>query len=1150
MEIDEYFKLFKDEARKEYQIASAARSKGLDPSLSVEIKPAPDLPARVEGIIGIDGLADLIRSSMNGKTRQELAFSIVNEICTKEKFATGSLKERITLAVKTGLSILTEGVLVAPTEGIPGIELYKNPDGTNYISIIYAGPIRGAGGTSAALSVTLGDYARKLLGVGEYKPQSAEVERTLEEILLYHTRSGKHLQYLPSEHDIRVILENCPVNVDGVPTESIEISVHRDVKRIDSKGNEVTISNRVRGGVALVVCEGIAQKAKSVLKYAKFAGLDWSWLNEIIRIDKKTSQSDNQDSENDPAFLKELIGGRPVLAYPDHKGAFRLRYGRSRLTGIAAKGFSPATMIILDDFIAVGTQVKIEKPGKGSIAMPVDSIEGPFVKLKNGEALKINTAEQAMLLKNEVAKIISVGDMLITYGDFKKTNTPLTPSSYVEEFWALQLYKNGYSSKVTEIGSFEAAYRLSMQYGVPLHPKYLYEYQDISPRELEMVAKGIAEAEVKSKSKSIFDIEEISLGKKESDELRMYIETLCIPHTDKGNIVIKADWAQSLLASLGFVEKEQFKLDKSILAKYSGDDTIDILNTVSPFKVMRRSYRIGARIGRPEKARERLMKPAPHCMFPIGEAGGKERNIAKAYFISKKQFNKYKTEIDIANYRCINGGEQLDSAFCHIHSSRAYIELICSSCGRKSEDEKCAFCGGTAIKSRTRAIDIIKYLDSACSRLGIQGMPKSIKGVKWLLSSSKIPEDIEKGILRSVYGIYTFKDGTSRFDATDAPITHFYPREIGASIEQLVKLGYTKDFLGEPLLKEDQLVELKHQDVIINRKCGDYLFKVSKFIDSLLSKHYGMEPYYNLQSSDGIIGHFVITLSPHTSAGVLGRIIGFTDANIGLAHPYTITARRRNCDGDEDTTMLLLDALINFSRSYLPNIIGGTMDAPLILTENVIPEEVDDEVWQMEITTDYGLDFYNKTMAKSSPSDVSVETVGARLNKKSIYEGLSFNTESTINALSDAPQKSIYTKLKTMDEKIEAQFKLMDKLCSIDKRDTARRLISGHFLRDLMGNLHSFSQQGFRCVSCNSKYRRVPLIGKCTRCGGKILLTISRGGIEKYLKMATDLADRYELEPYIKQRIYLIKKEIDAVFGGEISDQVVETKQFNLSKFM
>ena len=81
----------------------------------------------------------------------------------------------------------------------------------------------------------------------------------------------------------------------------------------------------------------------------------------------------------------------------------------------------------------------------------------------------------------------------------------------------------------------------------------------------------------------------------------------------------------------------------------------------------------------------------------------------------------------------------------------------------------------------------------------------------------------------------------------------------------------------------------------------------------MLVKFYGLEPFYNANTIDDLIGHCVITLSPHTSCGVLCRIIGFTDAHVGYAHPYTITARRRDCDGDEDTTMLLLDALINFS---------------------------------------------------------------------------------------------------------------------------------------------------------------------------------------------------------------------------------------------
>ncbi len=1147
MKIEEYFKEFNKATERAYAVATRARQKGYDPETFIEIKPAPDLPSRVEGIIGVANLAALIKEKSDGKSRQELAFEMVKEICTNDRFAMEKV-ERMTLAVRVGLSILTEGILVAPTEGLPGIELHKNPDGTEYAAVIYAGPIRSAGGTAAALSVTLCDYARKLLGVDQYKPQKTEVERCLEEILLYHTRSGKHLQYLPSEHDIRMILENSPVCVDGMPTEEIEVSVHRNVKRLEIDGTEKVMTNRVRGGVALVVCEGIAQKSKSVLKYAKAAGLDWSWLNEIIKVDKATFGAGMREERNDPAFLKELVGGRPVISYPNHRGGFRLRYGRSRLTGIAAKGFSPATMIILDEFIATGTQVKIEKPGKGSIAMPVDTIEGPFVKLKSGEAFRVNSAEHARQLTGQVDKILSVGDMLITLGDFKKSNTPLVPTSYVEEFWYAQLKKNGYEGDMPEVNSFESAYGFSKKYKVPIHPKYLYDYHELTVQEVKNLANVVISAGIKAKGSSIFDLEEISIGEPAANSVRIQVESLCIPHEESNGIRIKGGDAQSLVASLGLTKDEKINLDTGIPEKYNGEDTVAALNSVSPFTIMQRSSTIGARIGRPEKARERLMKPAPNGIFPVGEAGGKERNLSKAYFIAKKQFSGLGAEVEIANYRCAKGGEQLSSPYCAVHGCKAVTERICPSCGRKSTEQKCGYCGSKTTGSSMRRLDIARELDGAKQRLQIDILPKTIKGVKRLMNKDRIPEPVEKAVLRSLFGVYTFKDGTSRFDATDAPITHFYPNEISTSVGKLAELGYTEDCNGERLERGDQLVELRHQDLIVNNRCGEYLLKVSKFVDALLVNYYGIEPFYNAQAKEDIIGQYVITLSPHTSAGVLGRIIGFTEANVGLAHPYTITARRRNCDGDEDTTMLLLDALLNFSRKYLPSMIGGTMDAPLILTVNVKPEEVDDEAWQMEVVKYYGLDFYLKTLEKSPPSEAVVESVGSRLNKESIYDGLEFTHKSTAMALIDAPVKSIYTKLKTMDEKIDLQFKLMDRLYSIDKRDTARRLISNHFIRDLMGNLHSYSQQGFRCSSCNAKYRRIPLIGRCTRCKGKILLTISKGGIEKYLKTATDLAERYDLEPYMKQRIYLLKYEIQNVFGETTADG--EAKQFNLSKFM
>jgi DNA polymerase II large subunit len=179
-----------------------------------------------------------------------------------------------------------------------------------------------------------------------------------------------------------------------------------------------------------------------------------------------------------------------------------------------------------------------------------------------------------------------------------------------------------------------------------------------------------------------------------------------------------------------------------------------------------------------------------------------------------------------------------------------------------------------------------------------------------------------------------------------------------------------------------------------------------------------------------------------------------------------------------------------------------------------------------------------------------MELVESRLGNKSIYDNIGFTHGSTVDAIRLAPKKSYYTQLKTMDEKIEAEFKFMDMLNSIDKSDAAKRLIMSHFIPDLIGNLHSFPKQRFRCVSCNAKFRRIPLSGKCTRDGGKLLLTISKGSIEKYLVTATKLAERYDLDTYMKQRLMLIKDEIDSVFGSLELNVEENRGQFNLANFL
>jgi DNA polymerase II large subunit len=322
--MEAYEKSLMDNLHIAIAIAEKARRCGLDPSTEVEIPVASDLADRVEALLGIKGVAVRIRELESQMSREEVALRIGDDF-VERKFGETTDEQILDHAIRTAMALLTEGVVAAPTEGIAKVGLGKNDDGTEYLKIYYAGPIRSAGGTAQALSVLVGDYVRRQLGISRYYPRQEEVERYIEEIRQYNTIMN--LQYLPSEQEIRLIVENCPVCIDGEATEKEEVSGHRNLSRVET--------NTVRGGMALVLAEGIAGKAPKLKSKVEMMKMDgWDWLGKLIK--NKTDEGEVSIKPLDK-YLRDLIGGRPVFSYPMRKGGFRLRYGRSRNTGLDRK---------------------------------------------------------------------------------------------------------------------------------------------------------------------------------------------------------------------------------------------------------------------------------------------------------------------------------------------------------------------------------------------------------------------------------------------------------------------------------------------------------------------------------------------------------------------------------------------------------------------------------------------------------------------------------------------------------------------------------------------------------------------------------------------------------------------------------------------
>ena len=125
--------------------------------------------------------------------------------------------------------------------------------------------------------------------------------------------------------------------------------------------------------------------------------------------------------------------------------------------------------------------------------------------------------------------------------------------------------------------------------------------------------------------------------------------------------------------------------------------------------------------------------------------------------------------------------------------------------GAESPDKKCPRCNGPAEAYSQRNLQLHEILQSAERKLSMIAIPEAVKGVRGLTNDTKTPEPLEKGLLRAKHDVSMFKDGTVRFDATNAPLTHFKGSEIGVDVEKLQKLGYHFDLAGNPL---DQTINI------------------------------------------------------------------------------------------------------------------------------------------------------------------------------------------------------------------------------------------------------------------------------------------------------------------------------------------------------
>ena len=1655
--MDEYFSYLEKGIKEGYDCAHLARLKGYDPSLSVEIPLARDMAERVEGLISVaasqlkgSGVSQRIKAleEQYGSQNWRISFLIAEEVAFEKFCKFKDKKEAMEVGLRVGLAYITNGVVASPLEGFVRLELKKREDGKGeYFCLYFGGPIRSAGTTATCIFVAVCDYVRLKMGYAPYDPTSAEINRTFSELEHFHDRIT-NLQYFPSKKEADFLSTHLPIQIDGDPSEKIDVPNYKDLPRVST--------NKLRNGFCLVVAEGLCQKfAKFWGKFSKFykeLGMDsWIFLEEYVALQKeirakgKSKGGATSKIVPDYHYIKDIVAGRPVLGHPLGIGTFRIRLGRARTTGLSDDAIHPATMVVLDDFIAYGTQLKTERPGKSTVISSCDTLEGPIVKLKNGDVVFVDTEEQARSIVKDIKEIIFLGDILINYGYFLNRGHPLVPVGYNEDWWALELekavgdtkeeYEEFFLHSARPSFDFSKVFNLSKAFKIPLHPKFTFHWKDLLLEQFLSLVTWLDFAVLKT--------DKLILPMNGEDPRKRILELLGVPHkcVNEEYVVLEGDWALAFRANMGFLNFE-YSSAKILAEVEEGISVLHLINKISEVFLRDKSGTfMGSRMGRPEKAKMRKLTGSPHTMFPVGWEGGRLRCFGAALETGK-------ITADFSLYFCESCKKETVYSKCHLCEQNAKQLFFCKQCDSKTGD-----CGHDVVKYKKIELPLREYFDNALKKFGGRNYPELIKGVRGTSNKAHIPEHLLKGILRASHDIYVNKDGTTRYDMTEMSLTHFKPKEIRTSLEVLKRLGYTHDVWGKELTSEDQILELKCQDLVLpscpesTDEGADFvLFRVAAFIDDLLKKLYELPGFYNLTKREELVGHLVVGLSPHTSAGIVGRIIGFSKTQVMLCNPLFHSIMRRDCvhpttkflcfdkenklyyvnigifvdslieqgcetrtldmvgtlavyprqeyftygadpltkamvkrkikyfikgpvdknwvkiktstnrelqmtlnhdfmtlnsekniqskkakdivvgdsllvmdyldfpkkeeltldllkefiehlplplknkfrvihcesffkqlvvcvgkkeiikiiqasqhqsktlfewykqvpldhleklilagkldyvslpqqlkikywfstflferylkitpelckllgiytaeghfrenkttkqvsfricnsllqesvfswifsvfkikptleenktkitishafvyclfkyvlkigtcaknkkipsliyslsddfvsdyisayidgngsvlpqrrgivlysthrsllddfallisrfhavgryatikerlpgktlidkytslgkdvkkfglhhlifrgidsiklgtklnlnhpikarklmilismnvtsnvlkfnrhyvpihsfgdsfidyvkavefiedeknsyclavedsikenknviwgeqiinfqcDGDEATVMLLMDALLNFSPKLLSNHRGATQDEPLVLTTTILPTEVDDMVFDIDIAWKYPLELYEACLEYKPASEIKIKTLKEVLNMEGQYEGWGF-THDTTN-FNRGIMCSSYKTLPTMQDKVQKQMFLCEKLRAVDVHDVARLVIERHFIRDIKGNLRKFSMQQFRCVGCNEKFRRPPLKGTCTKCNGKILFTISEGSVIKYLEPSLSLAERYNLPPFLKQTLNLAKQRIDLLFGKEKEKQ-------------
>jgi DNA polymerase II large subunit len=1107
--IRDYYSEITNSYEKARDYCNTIKGRGYDIDSAQQSQEVCDKADRLEALTQIKGIAEMLREYESSSSPAETALKLSEDIALGH-FGFFEKEQILNLAMKASLVVVTSYVSAIPAEDITKVIIKQNGDGTLYASVVF-GQISGIMSPfQAAFLLLVIDKIRITVGLDKYHVNSTgedEVARFIEEVNTYEREVGPFRLHINDNH-IRQVLQNLPVEVDGLGTEESEVLINRGLSRVKV--------DRLRGGALHVLIEGIIGNSDRLYALSRELQLrEWAWLPSLDPIERLKRPDDRQ------SYILNAKPGKPVLSLPDRQGSFRLRYGRAQNTGDGCYGFHPAVLELLDFPMTTGTQIKLSITNRiGSVAV-VDSLEPPIVELENGDVYRVENTDQARSLKSQTKSIIHLGDILVSPNEFSYSGCKLEPSGYVEEWWSSDLQKgiedrhldlqqlstlsaidiNRLQAMPTNPLSFRPTLAESIQLcdtiGIPLHPRYLYYWDAVTLKDIFTLREGIVDYRDS-------ETEACSLTFMHSKQIKHILETAGIPHKlSSASLIVAGDDARATYLSLA--------PEKTIPLGATYSDTLTLLRFLSGLELKRKSSTfVGVAMRRAEIATERKMRPPVHVLFPVGTKTGQSRDLL--------QFSHSPSTVEIRMMVCPSCDSRSPYESCPFCESRTSQLFYCATCRKESHNEVCPDCGSATSAYVTAVPRTQDLLHAASTNLSLQPYPP-LKGVIRLSNHLLMPERLEKGILRQRHSLTGFKDGTIRYDVVNAPLTHFKPSQFHIDVKTLRDLGYTTDRFGQPLKSEEQIVELKPQDLILPEDSADHLKRLATFIDDLLSRFAKAEAYYNIQKQEDLLGTLIVGISPKASIGVVGRIIGFANARVCYAHPIWHASKHRNCGGEVDSVTLLLDVMLNYSPRLCPDQLGGLLDVPFMI-EPIVLLSTAPRRTPFNALSSYSSEFYDKVNSKQLSPHLE-EPVSGPHGREETLPGPSYDYTHWSSVVVASQPRSQYVTTGPMPEKVSRQISVANRIRAVDVDGLVSSLLNNYLVREILANLDAYSTQKFRCKGCGETYRRPPLKGTCLTCGRELLPTVTLAAVEKYALLASELAKSHEITQPIKDKVAL-----------------------------